>query len=98
MSDLPWLGRNGHSMINYALKCANGHRFDSWFQSTEAYDKLTSAGMVACAVCGDTQVDKAVMAPRVRPARSAAPVPDAPAPDAPAPLSAPASPARSRLH
>lgn len=52
-------------MIQYALKCAEGHSFDSWFQSGSAYDKLQSAGHVACVVCGSTTVEKALMAPRV---------------------------------
>ncbi len=91
-------------MINYTLKCANDHRFDSWFQSAAAFDKLKAAGMVACAVCGDTHVEKAMMAPRVRPARSAAAKPQAPtsapAPQpasAPGPLSQPASAAEQAL-
>lgn len=58
-------------MIRYALKCAEGHSFESWFQSASAYDKLAAAGMVTCAVCGSASVEKAIMAPRVRPARSA---------------------------
>lgn len=53
-------------MIQYALKCADGHSFDSWFQSSEAYEKLVASGMIACAVCGISKVEKAVMAPRVR--------------------------------
>lgn len=66
-------------MIQYALKCDAGHCFDSWFQSAEAFDKLAAAGMVTCAVCGSTQVEKAIMTPRVRPARQAAQVAEAPA-------------------
>ncbi|WP_282120015.1 DUF1178 family protein [Ruegeria atlantica] len=58
-------------MIQYSLKCSRDHTFDSWFQSAAAYDKLASAGMVTCVVCGDAQVDKAIMTPRVRPARNA---------------------------
>lgn len=58
-------------MIRYSLKCAEGHSFDSWFQSAAAYDKLAGAGMVSCAVCGSDKVDKAIMAPRVRPGRKA---------------------------
>jgi len=91
-------------MINYTLKCANDHRFDSWFQSAAAFDKLKAAGMVACAVCGDTNVEKAMMAPRVRPARSAATKPQDPAPtpapeaaSPPGPLSQPASAAEQAL-
>lgn len=63
-------------MIRYALKCAEGHRFESWFQSASAYDKLASAGLVTCAVCDSTSVQKAIMAPRVQPARDTAPVPE----------------------
>ncbi|MDP5220500.1 DUF1178 family protein [Ruegeria sp. 2205SS24-7] len=62
-------------MIQYALKCSHGHCFDSWFQSAAAYDKLRAAGMVSCAICGDVQVEKAIMTPRVRPARNAAETP-----------------------
>ncbi len=52
-------------MIRYDLKCTNGHAFDSWFGSSADYNKLKAAGMVACSVCGETDVEKAVMAPRV---------------------------------
>ena len=52
-------------MIHYSLKCAEGHQFDSWFQSASAFEKLSRAGHVACAICGGTQVEKALMAPRV---------------------------------
>jgi len=59
-------------MIRYTLKCDQNHSFDSWFASAEAYEKLRAAGMVACAVCGSKQIEKALMAPAVRPARKAA--------------------------
>lgn len=52
-------------MISFSLKCADGHGFDSWFQSSEAFDKLQAAGMVSCAVCGVSDVQKSLMAPRV---------------------------------
>lgn len=58
-------------MIRYTLKCSDGHTFDSWFQSAEAYEKLVSSGMVSCAICGTENVEKSMMAPRVRPARNA---------------------------
>ncbi len=53
-------------MIQYSLKCADGHQFDSWFQSANAFDKLQAAGHVACLVCGSEKVEKALMAPRVK--------------------------------
>ena len=90
---------DGH-MINYTLKCANDHRFDCWFQSAAAFDKLKAAGMVSCAICGDSAVEKAMMAPRVRPARAASETKDtdvAPTSHPDRPLSAPASPAEQAL-
>ena len=68
------------AMIRYSLKCENDHRFESWFQSGPAFDKLYAARMVACPTCASTSVEKAIMAPRVRTARKAAqpPQPDAP--------------------
>lgn len=53
-------------MIRYALKCPSGHVFDSWFRDSAAFDALSGAGRVACAVCGATPVEKALMAPSVR--------------------------------
>lgn len=73
-------------MIQYRLHCAEGHDFDSWFQSAEAFDKLAAAGHVACAVCGSSKVGKALMAPAVKTT-----------PRADAPLSAPASEAEAHL-
>lgn len=60
-------------MIQYALKCSDGHTFDSWFQSASAYERLEQAGMIACAVCGGGGVEKAMMTPRVGVAREDAP-------------------------
>ncbi|MEM8576393.1 MAG: DUF1178 family protein [Pseudomonadota bacterium] len=58
-------------MIKYTLKCADGHGFDSWFKSADAFDTLAAAGHVTCPECGSAQVSKAVMAPQVRAARDA---------------------------
>lgn len=75
-------------MIQYALKCSEGHSFDSWFQSADAFDKLLTAGMISCAVCGGSEVEKAIMSPSLRAARKA---------DGKAPLSSPASPAEQAI-
>lgn len=77
-------------MIQYSLKCANGHTFESWFQSADAFDKLMSQGMLSCAICGVEQVEKSIMAPRVRPSRNAAG-------KAPAPINQPANPQEAAL-
>ena len=60
-------------MIKYALRCAEGHGFDSWFQSAEAFDGLAAKGLLSCAVCGGGDVKKALMAPKV-PAKAEAPL------------------------
>lgn len=52
-------------MICYTLACAAEHRFDSWFNSAEAFDALQGAGHVTCPVCGSRQVEKTLMAPSV---------------------------------
>lgn len=57
-------------MIHYDLRCGKGHEFDGWFQSAEAYESLRKGGHVTCSFCGTAEVDKRIMAPSVRPARS----------------------------
>lgn len=52
-------------MIRYALKCSNGHHFESWFASSSAYDGLRDSGHLACPECGDAAIEKALMAPRL---------------------------------
>lgn len=52
-------------MIQYSLKCDDGHSFDSWFQSAAAYDALEASGHLSCAICGSSNVAKSLMAPRV---------------------------------
>ena len=73
-------------MIRYALRCDQAHRFDSWFGSGADFDRLRDAGLLACAVCGSTAVEKDLMAPNVAAPRRPS-----------APLSAPASPAEQAL-
>lgn len=52
-------------MIRYTLKCDQDHQFDSWFQSSQGFDALAKAGHVSCAICGSTNVERALMAPSV---------------------------------
>lgn len=84
-------------MIRYALRCDKGHDFDSWFRSAAAYDALSGAGQVSCAVCGSVSVQKAPMAPAV-PARDdpRGAVPDSGA-EAARPLERPGSAAEAAL-
>lgn len=57
-------------MIRFTLACSAGHEFEGWFKSNQAFDEQRAAGGLACPVCGDGEVDKAIMAPAV--ARSGA--------------------------
>lgn len=53
-------------MIVFDLCCAAGdHRFEAWFASSESFADQQQRGLIACPVCGDGDVKKAVMAPRV---------------------------------
>ncbi len=52
-------------MIRYALVCAKGHSFESWFQNSAAYDKQAKRSLVECPICGDSKVEKALMAPKL---------------------------------
>jgi hypothetical protein len=52
-------------MIRYDLKCQSGHGFDSWFRTSDEYDRLEARGLVTCPDCGSSKVEKALMAPGV---------------------------------
>ncbi len=53
-------------MIVFDLCCAAGdHRFEAWFASSDAFADQQARGLIGCPVCGDSDVKKAVMAPRV---------------------------------
>jgi len=76
-------------MIKYALVCAKGHEFESWFPDSASYDKQVKKKLVACPLCNSTKVEKAIMAPRLSRGRTRGePRGDAPAP-APVPATAP---------
>jgi hypothetical protein len=61
-------------MIRFALRCASGHEFEAWFRNGEGYETQQTAGEVACPECGDTHVEKALMAPSIGRSREAAPI------------------------
>lgn len=53
-------------MIVFDLCCAAGdHRFEAWFASSDSFADQQARGLISCPVCGDSEVRKAVMAPRV---------------------------------
>jgi hypothetical protein len=60
-------------MILFSLRCAAGHEFEGWFRDGDGFDAQQKAGEVACPECGDTQIEKAVMAPRIGRSREKTP-------------------------
>lgn len=52
-------------MIVFDLRCANAHVFEAWFGKGSDFDDQVARSLVACPVCGDGDVVKAVMAPAV---------------------------------
>jgi len=55
-------------VIVFDLLCQRqGHVFEIWFGSSQDYEDQKARGLVACPYCGDSNVEKAVMAPRVAP-------------------------------
>ena len=52
-------------MIVFDLKCGEAHVFEAWFGSSDDYEDQRARGLVACPICGDTEVGKSVMAPNL---------------------------------
>jgi hypothetical protein len=60
-------------MILFTLRCANDHEFEAWFRDGDGFEAQHAAREIACPVCGDSSVEKAVMAPRLGRSRQATP-------------------------
>jgi hypothetical protein len=52
-------------MIRYNLRCERGHVFESWFQSSAAYETQEKRKLVNCPSCGTAKVERAIMAPQI---------------------------------
>ena len=52
-------------MIRYSLHCDRGHTFESWFQSSSAYESQEKRKLVSCPSCGSVKVERAIMAPQI---------------------------------
>jgi hypothetical protein len=78
-------------MIRYALHCERGHEFESWFQTSSAYESQVKRKLVTCPGCGSAKVEKAIMAPQIVSKRARASAEDVPASstDVAAPASTP---------
>jgi len=74
-------------MIHYQLRCSADHQFDGWFRDSAAFDAQAQRGLVSCPACGDTTVNRALMAPKIGKGRAV--VDPSGAPDKPVPDSLP---------
>ena len=52
-------------MIKYNLKCTNKHEFESWFSSSNEFEKLKIKKLIECIYCSSKKVDKSIMSPLV---------------------------------
>jgi hypothetical protein len=86
-------------MIRYNLRCDRGHAFESWFQSSSAYESQEKRKLVSCPACGSVKVERAIMAPQIvskKRGDSAAPSPAAAPTEVAAPASTPLMMAQER--
>ena len=87
-------------MIHYNLRCKTGHAFESWFQSSSAYEQQERRKLVNCPICGSSDVERAIMAPQIvsKKGRDTAPAEPVPAASpAPAPEVVPPPPSTPLL-
>ncbi len=52
-------------MIAFDLSCAHDHVFEAWFRSSSDYAAQLERGLIACPLCNDATIRKAVMAPNI---------------------------------
>ena len=53
-------------MIKYKLFCKNcNSKFDSWFASSNEYDRLKKKKLLTCHKCNSIKVEKTIMAPQL---------------------------------
>ena len=52
-------------MIKYNLKCQNEHEFESWFSSSDEFEKLNKKKLLECIYCSSKKIKKSIMAPMV---------------------------------
>ena len=52
-------------MILYDVICSNDHVFEAWFADSKAFEDQRKDSAIVCPMCGDTHVEKALMAPNI---------------------------------
>ena len=54
------------SVIKYSLKCKDcQHEFESWFGSSDEYEKLLNLKLLNCTNCDSLRVEKSLMSPNL---------------------------------
>lgn len=49
----------------FRLSCSNGHDFEGWFASSDAFDLQQAGGDIACPLCDSREVERLPSAPYV---------------------------------
>lgn len=44
-------------MIIYDLKCADGHKFEGWFQDRTAFEEQKKRKQISCPICGNLSAE-----------------------------------------
>ena len=52
-------------MIKYKLQCKNLHQFESWFRTSDDFEKLNNEKILSCEICGSRSISKSLMSPSV---------------------------------
>ncbi len=52
-------------MIKYNLKCNRDHEFESWFSSSEEFEKLNKKKLLECIYCSSKKIEKSIMSPMI---------------------------------
>lgn len=61
-------------MIVFNLRCDDGHAFEGWFDSSDAFERQHTRGLLECPLCGIKAVTRLPSAPRLNFGASAPPV------------------------
>ncbi|HEY6898051.1 MAG TPA: DUF1178 family protein [Rhodocyclaceae bacterium] len=52
-------------MIVLNLNCAEGHRFEGWFASSDSFEQQNGAGQVECPLCASRHIARLPSAPHI---------------------------------
>ena len=67
-------------MIVYDLICAQQHRFEGWFGSSEEFTRQRGDALIRCPMCDDAKIERRPSA-NIQVGRATIPAPETPSPD-----------------